>query len=207
MDRIAEILGLTGAALAHRFGNKRQLFVAFARRQPSGVEDLITQQRQSHSDPLEAVIEFYVALVSAMTTRNEVANNLVMLNLDLTDNELGEQARLHAQTIKRCTADLLDETGIDNATDAAHHLYTIWNVQSSARPSTEPAPSTTGYDTTSHEHSPPTPRPDRPYQQTRIDSPPTRERHFFRTQCSPQRRFVGTPTTGQTFLDTALGGC
>ena len=127
MDRIAEILGLTGAALAHRFGNKRQLFVAFARRQPSGVEDLITQQRQSHSDPLEAVIEFYVALVSTMTTRNEVANNLVMLNLDLTDNELGEQARLHAQTIKRCTADLLDEAGIDNATDAAHHLYTIWN--------------------------------------------------------------------------------
>lgn len=127
MDRIAEIVGLTGPALAHRFGNKRQLFLAFAERQPRSVEDLIAAQRAANPDPLDAFLGFYTTLVAAMTTKTEVANHLAMLNLDLTDPELGEHARRHARAIKRGTTELLAEAGIENPADVADQLYIIWS--------------------------------------------------------------------------------
>lgn len=127
MDRIASQVGLTGPALAHRFGNKRQLLLAFAKRQPRGVENLVAQQRVAHADPLDALLGFYTALVAAMTTKTEVANHLAMLNLDLTDTELGQHARDQTRAIKRCTAELLDEAGVDHPADVANQLYTTWS--------------------------------------------------------------------------------
>lgn len=127
LDRIANTLGLTGPALANRFGNKRQLFLAFAKRQPGSVKELIAAQRTMHDDPIEAVIGFYIALVSAMTTKIEVANNLAMLNLDLTDPDLGEQAKLQARAIRRGTTALLREAGLDDAAAVARDLHTVWS--------------------------------------------------------------------------------
>jgi len=127
MARIASNVGLTGPALAHRFGNKRQLFIAFAERQPHGVEELIASQRATNADPLDAVLGFYTTLVAAMTTRAEVANHLAMLNLDLSDPDLGRHAQAQSRAIRRCTTDLLDEAGLDNPAAVANQLYTIWS--------------------------------------------------------------------------------
>ncbi len=127
MDRIADEVGLTGPALAHRFGNKRQLFLAFAERQPQAVEDLIASQRATHTEPLDALLGFYTTLVAPMTTRTEVANHLAMLNLDLTDPDLGKHATDHARAIKRCTTELLADAGIHHPAEAANKLYTTWN--------------------------------------------------------------------------------
>lgn len=127
MTRIAERLGLTGPALAHRFGNKRNLLLAFAKHQPSVVQELLAKKRASHPEPLELVVEFYVALVSPMTSKKTVANNIAMLNLDLTDRALGRHARLHARAIRRCTAELLAEAEIKDARDVADELYTVWS--------------------------------------------------------------------------------
>lgn len=127
MDRIANELGLTGPALAHRFGSKRQLFLAFAERQPQAVEDLVAKHRAAHDDPLDALLGFYASLVAAMTTRTEVANHLAMLNLDLTDPDLGKHARDQARTIKRCTTELLDDAGIHHPAEVANQMYTTWS--------------------------------------------------------------------------------
>ncbi len=127
MDRIANEVGLTGPALAHRFGTKRQLFLALAQRQPRAVEDLIATKRAEHTEPLDALVGFYTTLVAAMTTKTEVANHLAMLNLDLTDPDLGKHARDQARVIKRCTTELLDEAGVANPADVAIRLYTTWS--------------------------------------------------------------------------------
>lgn len=131
MNRIAGRLGMTGPALAHRFGNKRNLMLAFARRQPAATAELFDKHRQLHVDRHEAIISAYVALASNIGTREALSNNLAMLHLDLTDPEFGEQATLQARTLKDLTAGLLLEAQPDLsakvAEEIAHEIYVNWN--------------------------------------------------------------------------------
>jgi AcrR family transcriptional regulator len=131
MNRIAASIGMTGPALGHRFGDKRGLMLAFARRQPSAIADIFDQQRDRNDHPYEVIVGVYVALAGTMPTKQAVSNNLAMLNLDLTDPEFGEQAALHARALKTLTAELVAEaqTQADNedALRIATDIYTTWN--------------------------------------------------------------------------------
>jgi AcrR family transcriptional regulator len=131
MNRIAARLGMTGPALGHRFGDKRGLMLAFARRQPSAIADVFDRERNRHEHPHEAIVAVYLALAATMPTRHAVSNNLAMLNLDLTDPEFGKQAALHARALKTLTAELIAEAQpqIDKkgTLRIAADIYTTWN--------------------------------------------------------------------------------
>jgi AcrR family transcriptional regulator len=131
MNRIAGRLGMTGPALGHRFGDKRSLMLAFAGRQPSAVNDVFDQQQQLHHRPLDAIVGAYTEMVSATTTKQALANNLAMLHLDLTDPDFGAHAALHAQSIKKRTAQLIAEAepalSARSAQQRALDVYTTWN--------------------------------------------------------------------------------
>jgi AcrR family transcriptional regulator len=131
MNRIAASLGMTGPALGHRFGDKRGLMLAFARCQPSAIADIFDQQRDRNDHPYEVIVGVYVALANTMPTKQAVSNNLAMLNLDLTDPDFGEQATLHARTLKTLTAELIAEAqpraNNEDAQRIATDIYTTWN--------------------------------------------------------------------------------
>jgi AcrR family transcriptional regulator len=131
MNRMAGRLGMTGPALGHRFGDKRGLMLAFARRQPSAIDDIFDRQRQLDGHPHEVIVGAYTELVSTTTTKQALANNLAMLHLDLTDPDFGEHAALHAQSLKRQTAELIAEAQPALPAHDAHQIaldiYTTWN--------------------------------------------------------------------------------
>lgn len=127
---VGKRIGLTGPALAYRFGNKRGLLLAFAAHQPDATDAHFAETTVRARSPREAIIDALVGLISAMTTKQQVANNVAMLSLDLADSELAQHTEHQARIIKTRVADLIHATdqrpASTAATDAAH-LYTVWS--------------------------------------------------------------------------------
>ncbi len=130
LDDVGGRLGLTGPAIGYRFGNKHELLRAFAAHQPEATSELFTATAASAPSPREAILNALVGLVSAMNSRAEVANNVAMLSLDLTDEDLAQHARAQAQVIKDRLAALVsrcDGRPDADARSAAEHLYVVWS--------------------------------------------------------------------------------
>lgn len=128
---VAERVGLTGPALAQRFGSKRGLLIAFAR---AGRVQPIFEQAENDSDgPVAAIIAALTSMSSGITTRQELANNLAFLHMDLTDDELGQPTVDQARSIRRHIASLIGSAmdqgsirGVD-AEELADTVYTTYN--------------------------------------------------------------------------------
>lgn len=130
MNGVASRIGLTGPALGYRFSSKHGLLIAFAAHQPDAVATHFDTIAATASTPHEAIIDALVGLMNTSSTRTHVANNIAMLSLDLTDDDLAESARQQTRTIKAKVATLVVESGIKPAAEAnalAEHLYIIWS--------------------------------------------------------------------------------
>ena len=113
LARVAAEAGLAAPTLVQRFGSKRGLLLAVARREgPAVAEHLAASDRP----PLEALVEGLVTLAGPLHTPAEVANHLSFLQLDLTDPEFRDLAQRHSGELHRCLAILLRRAG------AAGHL-------------------------------------------------------------------------------------
>ena len=128
MNKIAGLLNMTGPALGYRFGSKQGLLLAFAARQPSATDEYLTSTTNVYASPQTAIIEGLVGLVSGMTTRIEVANNLALLHLDLTNEQLRHHAAAQAKLIRRHLQELLAKAGLRDADleHVADELYVLW---------------------------------------------------------------------------------
>lgn len=115
MNTVAEHLDLTGPALGYRFGNKQGLLLAFAARQPTAAEEYLAGIAERIASPREAITESLVGLMAGMTTRAEVANNLALLLLDITDEELRPHAIAHAEIVRQHLRELLSRAGLSDA--------------------------------------------------------------------------------------------
>ena len=128
---VADRVGLTGPALAQRFGSKRGLLIAFAR--AGSVEPVFQRARDETGDPLAAISVALAAMTSGITTRDALANNLAFLHMDLTDEELGRPTIDQARSIRRHLAALVEEAISDglildvDAGELAETIYTIYN--------------------------------------------------------------------------------
>lgn len=130
LSGVAGRIGLTGPALGYRFGSKHGLLIAFAAHQPDAVAAHFDTIAATSATPQNAIIDGLVGLMSASSTRTHVANNIAMLSLDLTDDDLAESARQQTRVIKAKIAALATEDGIKPAAKAdaiAEHLYVIWS--------------------------------------------------------------------------------
>ncbi|GAB3206191.1 transcriptional regulator, TetR family [Marinactinospora thermotolerans DSM 45154] len=106
---VAARVGLSGPALTQRFGSKRGLLVAFAAKAASRVPEVFSQVRAVHADPVTAVVEALVTMPGRVTSREHLANNLALLQMDLTDPDLREHAVFQSRSLRAETAALLDE--------------------------------------------------------------------------------------------------
>lgn len=106
---VAGRVGLSAPALTQRFGSKRGLLVAFETREAASVADLFATARAANPDPLTTIRATLAALPGPITTREGLANNLALLQLDLTDPELRSHAVTQSQALRAEIAALVTE--------------------------------------------------------------------------------------------------
>jgi AcrR family transcriptional regulator len=126
---IAKETGLSPATLVQRFGSKRGLLLAFAEQAEPGARRPFETAREAHGSPLAALRSALVAMASQVRSREELANHLTFLRLDLTDPEFHGHARTHTLTVRQEIAGLLAEavrTGeLDAGTDTVRLARTV----------------------------------------------------------------------------------
>lgn len=109
---VATEVGLVPATLVQRFGSKRGLLLALARRAAADADAIAGQAgaaRQQHGSALAALTALAVGRLAPMTTPDRFANHLAFLCLDLTDPELYEPALTVHQAHGRAITALVDE--------------------------------------------------------------------------------------------------
>ena len=131
LARVADEVGLSPAGLIQRFGSKDELLRAAAASGGRQVDETFDAARVA--DPLESLVAGLVAFAGGVGSREELANHLGMLQLDVSDPELRAAAREQAERLRRRLADLLDEArAADQLEDVevgalATSLWTVYN--------------------------------------------------------------------------------
>ncbi|MBO2454689.1 TetR family transcriptional regulator [Actinomadura barringtoniae] len=106
---VAEESGLSPATLVQRFGSKRGLLLALARRAEDGAREPFERARRDHQNPLDTLHAALADLARGVRTPEEMANSLAFLQLDLTDPEFRAHAAAHAHAMRDQIAALLSE--------------------------------------------------------------------------------------------------
>ena len=99
LARVGRHSGLTASALVQRWGSKRALLLAFARRAAVAAAgtDLVASGR---GPALPRLVRGLAAQADLLRTPVDVAGHLGLLQLDLTDPEFGALARDHSREIQ-----------------------------------------------------------------------------------------------------------
>jgi AcrR family transcriptional regulator len=132
---VAADAGLAPATLLQRFGSKRELLLALARRSAGSAVTTLRSARPVSDSPLEVLVEGLVALAAPVADPASFANHLAFLHVDLADPEFGRAARAESSAVRMELADLLEEAvrvGELRATDCGHLARTIQVVYNGA---------------------------------------------------------------------------
>lgn len=125
--------GLSASTIVQRFGSKRGLLLALSAHGRDDVAAVFAAAAARASSPRAAVVDALSALASSVTTREQLANHLAFLQLDLVDADLQRLARDHARAVGRELATLVALAGAAgelHAPDpqaAAHALQVTYN--------------------------------------------------------------------------------
>lgn len=93
---IAREAGIAAPTILQRFGTKRALVVAFARRSAERAAAPFARSQGPEADPLATLRAALRALTRGMRSRKGLANSLALLLEDIRDEELRAAAREHA---------------------------------------------------------------------------------------------------------------
>jgi AcrR family transcriptional regulator len=99
LAHVAEEAGLSPATLVQRFGSKRGLLLAVARRR--------VDFGAAGATPIGALLAGLVALAAPVRTPEALANNLAFLHLDLADAEFHAEAVAHFTALREHVEALL----------------------------------------------------------------------------------------------------
>jgi AcrR family transcriptional regulator len=83
-------VGVSAAALVQRYGSKRALLLAVSRASMAGFRDHVARIRRAHHSPLAALDDFATSMARYTRSPEELANQLAMFQLNLTDPEFHE---------------------------------------------------------------------------------------------------------------------
>ncbi len=84
---VAGEVGITAAALVQRYGSKRDLLLAVSRHSMTTFRDHVAAIRSAHTSALDALTDFVTSMARYTKSPQELANQLAMFQLDLTDPE------------------------------------------------------------------------------------------------------------------------
>ncbi|WP_122982131.1 TetR family transcriptional regulator [Actinoplanes teichomyceticus] len=107
LARIGSRAGVTAAALSQRFGSKRDLLLALARRAAATMPARLAAARDAEQ-PARALIETFAELAGGISGPAEFANHLQFLLLDLSDPQFREVTRGYAEAVEAAIATVLD---------------------------------------------------------------------------------------------------
>jgi AcrR family transcriptional regulator len=132
LARVAEEVGLSPATLLQRFGSKRGLMLAAARRGTDWT-GRFAAARDAAPTRVEALIAALVEATAAVRTPETMANNVAFLQLDLADDDFHAEAlagaramRDEIETVLREAIEAGELAGADPAT-LAETVATIYN--------------------------------------------------------------------------------
>ena len=125
--------GLSASTIVQRFGSKRGLLLALSAHGRDDVAAVFGAAAARASSPRAAIVEALTSLAAPVMTREQLANHLGFLQLDLVDPDLQRLARDHARAVARELSALVAEAvaggelaGPEPAT-AAHALQVTYN--------------------------------------------------------------------------------
>ena len=122
--RVAPEVGLSPATLVQRFGSKRDLLLALARR---GAENAAAPLREQRGAPLEALVEGLVAMSASVSSPESMANQLAFLQIDLSDPEFHALALAHAKAVRKEIRRLLEVAGVEDPARLAQTVQVTYN--------------------------------------------------------------------------------
>jgi len=96
---VAHEVGLTAAALVHRFGSRRGLLLAFAQQAPSMVDECFVMVRAAHASPLAALIAAATDMAEHVRSPEELVNSIAFLQIDLSDEDFRKPALANSKQI------------------------------------------------------------------------------------------------------------
>jgi len=108
LARVAEEVGLAPATLLQRFGSKRGLMLAAARRGTDWA-GRFAAARGGAASRVEALVAALVAATAPVRTPEAMANSIAFLQIDLADDEFHAEALAGAQAMRTEIAALLRE--------------------------------------------------------------------------------------------------
>ena len=101
--------GVSAATLSQRFGSKRGLLLAFAENEVANAAAPYEAAKAAHSSPLDALHAVADFVARHVSGPEEMANQLGMLQLDLSDPEFRAHAAKHASAVDEALCGLLAE--------------------------------------------------------------------------------------------------
>ena len=104
---VAREVGISPAGLVQRFGSKRDLLLAFARRAEDSTRASFAAARVEALSPLDALHRSLADLTAGVRDRAALANSLGFLQLDLTDEAFRALAAGNARRAQAEIEDLL----------------------------------------------------------------------------------------------------
>ncbi|MDX6646465.1 MAG: hypothetical protein QOK40_2192 [Miltoncostaeaceae bacterium] len=109
LARVAAEVGLSAATLVQRFGSKRDLLLAVARRGARTLTEAFDAARAAHRSPLEALQAGLSGLTSPVATPEAMANSVAFLQIDLSDPAFHAEALEAMLRMRERIRELLDE--------------------------------------------------------------------------------------------------
>lgn len=119
LGEIAAEAGVTAGALAQRFGSKRELLLALARRAAEGNGGFLAGLRAKHRSPLAALREYAACMAHLASSPAALARNLAWLQIDLADEDFRAHLAAQARETRTGLQSLLQEAR-DAGEVAAH---------------------------------------------------------------------------------------
>ncbi|HSI80076.1 MAG TPA: TetR/AcrR family transcriptional regulator [Solirubrobacterales bacterium] len=134
--RVAEEVGLSAATLVQRFGSKRGLLLAAARRGGPGRAEAWERARAAEPSPIAALLGVLGSFSAAVGSRGAMANSLAFLHLDLSDPEFHRLAEQGMEEMRERIRELLDaaiEAGeLERGADTAELARAVQNAYNGA---------------------------------------------------------------------------
>ena len=109
LGRVAQILGVTPAAVRQRFGSKRGLLVKMSKRRVEQTELRFSAARASFSSPLEALQAAFVAEMDEIGEPQQIANAFSAYTDNIGDPEMRAAFATELASMERHIGELLNE--------------------------------------------------------------------------------------------------
>jgi AcrR family transcriptional regulator len=105
---IAAEAGVTAGALVQRFGSKRELLLALAKRAAGGTETFVADLRRRHALPLDALRAYAECMAQMAASPAAFARNLAYLQIDLTDADFRRHLVAQARAMRGAICSLVE---------------------------------------------------------------------------------------------------